>query len=142
MKIEIATFGSKRQMESIKLRDAILRKPLGLEFSGEELNQDGDQIHIVAVEENTVVGVLLLKPLSDTEIKMRQVAVANALQGSGIGVQIVRYAEYYSRSKGYKLLSLHARENAITFYERLNYKRVGDPFDEVGIEQFRMERSL
>jgi len=142
MKIEIATFGSKRQMESIKLRDAILRKPLGLEFSGEELNQDGDQIHIVAVEENTVVGVLLLKPLSDTEIKMRQVAVANALQGSGIGVQIVRYAEYYSRSKGYKLLSLHARENAITFYERLNYKRVGDPFDEVGIEHFRMERSL
>ncbi len=142
MKIEIATFGSKRQMESIKLRDAILRKPLGLEFSGEELNQEGDQIHIVAVEENTVVGVLLLKPLSDTEIKMRQVAVANALQGSGIGVQIVRYAEYYSRSKGYKLLSLHARENAITFYERLNYKRVGDPFDEVGIEHFRMERSL
>ena len=92
MKIEIAVFGSKRQMESIKLRDVILRKPLGLEFSGEELNQEKDQIHIVAVEDKLVVGVLLLKKVSDSEIKMRQVAVANELQGSGIGVQIVRYA--------------------------------------------------
>lgn len=142
MKIEIAAFGSKRQMESIKLRDAILRKPLGLEFSGEELNQEENQVHIVAVEDNQVVGVLLLKPLSDLEIKMRQVAVANAVQGGGIGVQMVRYAEYYSRSKGYKLLSLHARENALTFYERINYKKVGKPFEEVGLEHYRMERSL
>lgn len=142
MNIIIAPFGSKKQKESILLRDAILRKPLNLQFSKEELAEEVDQIHILALEEEKVVGVLLLKPLSEVEIKMRQVAVANQNQRSGIGIQMVRFAEYHARSKGYKLVSLHARDKAILFYKSQNYKTVGEEFEEVGIPHFRMEKTL
>ena len=142
MKIEIASFGSKRQKESVSLRDSVLRKPLGLQFTEEELEQENNQIHIVAIEENEVIGVLLLNPISKTEIKMRQVAVNSSLQRRGIGIQMVRYAEYHSRAKEYSLISLHARENALSFYNRLNYTIKGDGFEEVGIPHFKMEKKL
>ena len=142
MQIEITNFGSKRQIESVTLRDTVLRKPLGLAFSKEELEQEEEQIHIVATEDKEVVGVLLLNPLSSTEIKMRQVAVDGNLQRRGIGIQMVRYAEYHSRAKGFTLLSLHAREGAMSFYNNLNYKVVGEKFTEVGIDHYRMEKGL
>lgn len=142
MQITIAPYGSKKQVNSIVLRDLILRQPLGLQFSKEELSLESDQIHIVAVEDDQIIGVLLLKSINEKEIKMRQVAVATNQQRKGVGVQMVRYAEYHARSKGYELVSLHARENAVPFYKSLNYSIEGKQFEEIGIPHFRMEKKL
>src|SRR5690606_20609530 len=54
----IVPFHSALQKQSILLRDEVLRKPLNLSFTEEELNAEGEQIHIVAIHKEQVLGVL------------------------------------------------------------------------------------
>jgi GNAT superfamily N-acetyltransferase len=79
---------------------------------------------------------------SATNIRLRQMAVRPNQQGKGIGQQIMRFAEMMARDKGYKVLSMHARDTAIGFYEKQGYKVVGKPFLEVTIPHHKMEKSL
>lgn len=130
------------QLESIALRDKVLRKPIGLKFSEVDLISEKTEHHIGAMLEGDVVGILLLRHLNDDEVKMRQVAVDFDLQGKGIGKKMVDFSEDLARSLGYKLMSLHARDIAIPFYEALNYSKVGEAFTEVGITHYRMEKAL
>ena len=39
-------------------------------------------------------------------------------------------------------MTLHARQVAVPFYERLGYSIVGEPFEEVSIPHFKMEKGL
>lgn len=39
-------------------------------------------------------------------------------------------------------MSLHARDTAVPFYNKLNYLQVGEPFIEVGITHFEMYKVL
>lgn len=130
------------QLESIALRDKVLRKPIGHKFSEVDLISEKTEHHIGAMLEGDVVGILLLRHLNDDEVKMRQVAVDFDLQGKGIGKKMVDFSEDLARSLGYKLMSLHARDIAIPFYEALNYSKVGEAFTEVGITHYRMEKAL
>lgn len=134
-------FGSPQQLQSIALRNEVLRKPLGLHFSPEELQAENHQIHIVAIENQLVIGVLLLVILGDS-CKMRQVAVASGRQGEGIGEKMVRYSETSAVALGIQQMELHARESAVNFYLKLGYVIVGEKFEEVGIPHFRMKKNL
>ncbi len=73
---------------------------------------------------------------------MRQVATEPRFQGQGIGFQLIRFAETIARSRGYTQWVCHARSNVVSFYEALGFERIGPPFEEVGIEHFRMEKAL
>lgn len=140
--VGLLEYGGPEQMESIALRDNVLRKPIGLKYSEVDLVSEVHEYHIGAMLDGNVVGILLLKRLTDTEIKMRQVAVEPSLQGKGIGKKMVKFSEELARSMGYELMSLHARDVAIPFYLNLNYRKVGEQFTEVGIPHFRMEKTL
>lgn len=135
-------FGSSEQKESIKLRDEILRKPLGLHFSDEELQNEHNQIHIGAFLDGRIVGILLLMPLSNTVIKMRQVAVDNNLQRKGIGKKLVLFAENYAKQQSFKEITLHARKSATEFYLNVGYQIEGNPFIEVGIPHYLIKKHI
>ena len=85
MQIEIVDFNSKEYLDALALRQRILRKPLGLEFSTADLLCEKDDIHFVAKIERDIVGCLLLRPLSSSLVKMRQVAIDVSHQRQGIG---------------------------------------------------------
>ncbi|MBN2663879.1 MAG: GNAT family N-acetyltransferase [Bacteroidales bacterium] len=135
-------FGSIEYNKSIDLRDEILRKPLGLAFTSEFLQQDKDQFHIAAFEGDKIVGILILKPLDKNTLKMRQVAVNVNLQGKGIGRKMVEFSEKFAVEKGFSYFELNARKEAIPFYEKLNYLIVGDEFFEVGISHKKMVKKI
>jgi predicted GNAT family N-acyltransferase len=135
-------FNSKEQLESIELRHQVLRKPLGLSFSPTELEAEKEQIHLAAYYNNFLAGILLLVPIHENEIKMRQVAVSPELQGKGIGKILVAYSEFYAKNKGFNKISLHARVTAQAFYTSLGYKLVGDLFEEVGIPHVKMIKKI
>jgi predicted GNAT family N-acyltransferase len=135
-------FGSSEQLESIELRRLVLRIPLGLDFTEEELQAEHDQWHLSAFRDLKLCGILLLKSVSATEVKMRQVAVHPSSSGKGIGTLLVRFSERFALSKGFQLMTLHARETAVPFYHKLHYDVVGDRFEEVGIPHFKMQKSL
>lgn len=139
---EVLEFGSSFQMESIALRRKILREPLGLDFSIEELNAEFAQIHIAAIENKAVVGILLFVSTKDKALKMRQVAVMENSQSSGIGSQLVAFSEKWAIANNYKTIELHARKTAVNFYLKMGYQTIGHEFMEVNVPHFKMMKDL
>ena len=135
-------FGTPKYDQMVMLRDEILRRPLGLNFTPEDLESDKKDLLIGAFDDGRIMGCCILTPESDTHIRLRQMAVRPSKQGSGIGQQIMRFAETIARDKGYRILTMHARDTAIGFYEKQGYRVVGDQFIEVTIPHHKMEKRL
>jgi predicted GNAT family N-acyltransferase len=133
---------SKEYELMVQLRYEILRKPLNLHFDKKELEKEKDDILIGAFDDGRILGCCLLTPKTRHEIRLRQMAVQNNLQGKGIGASIMNFAENISRDKGYEIISMHARKSAVGFYKRLGYKIVGEEFNELSIPHFKMEKKL
>lgn len=136
--IQLIPHNSPAYRDTILLRHKVLRAPLGLSFSAEELLAEKDHLHIATYIEGRLVGCLILVPLDDSTLKMRQVAVEPAEQGQGIGTRLVAYAEQLAIEKGYSRIELNARETAVRFYLDLAYEKTGDPFEEVGLPHVKM----
>lgn len=134
--------GSADYEETVALRYQILRKPLGLDFSEEQLAAEANDFHLAAYMGDKLVACLILTKVRDTEIKMRQVAVAEEAQGRGIGKKLVKFSEDFAREKGFTLMTLHARETAVPFYLTMQYNIKGQPFTEVGLPHKKMYKLL
>lgn len=134
--------GTKEYQQMVKLRMQILRQPLGLSFTNEELDKEKDNILIAAFDEDEMLGCCMLTKIDNQTLQLRQMAVNNNLQGKGIGASIMSFAETLSRDRGYKKLIMHARNTAIGFYEKFGFKVRGDEFVEVNIPHHVMEKAL
>lgn len=126
----------------LALRDEVLRQPLGLSIWDDPWQEEGNDIHICATWGEDIIGVLLLRPLDQQMIQMKQVAVSEAVRGKHVGKKLVELAEQIAIAKGYRTIILHARENAIPFYTKLNYSSTGEPFTEVGIKHSKMIKHI
>lgn len=142
MALKIIDHGSKDYQKMIDMRLAVLRKPLGLDFSEEELAREKDDILIGCFEDDKLEGCCLLTKVAPQTVKLRQMAVTSGLQGKGIGRVLLNFAENVARDKGFTKMTMHARKNALGFYEKLGYKVVGDEFIEVTLPHFAMEKEL
>jgi len=139
---EIA-FGSDEYRLERRLREEVLRKPLGLSLSDEDLAGEETQLHFGLFEPNDrLVACVIAAPLSPTDARIRQMAVAPAEQGKGLGQRIMREMENSLRARGYRKLELDARATAAGFYEKLGYSAVGDPFIEVTVPHFKMVKII
>jgi N-acetylglutamate synthase-like GNAT family acetyltransferase len=142
MPIKQIDHSSKEYRQMVELRNEILRKPLGLSFKKEELTREKDDILIGAFEEDKMLGCCLLTKVNKDNVRLRQMAVQNNLQGKGIGAAMLNYAENVARDAGYKNMLMHARKTAVGFYEKLDYKVTGDEFEEITIPHVIMEKKL
>ena len=138
IEIKIIDYNSDEYKKELELRDLILRKPIGLSVYNDNLTDEINDYHIGAWVDSKLAGVLVLTKLTDTDIKMRQVAVVYELQGCGIGARLVCYAEDFANELGYKKMVLNSRETAVKFYLKLGYERVGERFIEVGMPHYKM----
>ena len=142
MALKIIDHGSEEYQKMVKLRDDILRKPLGLGFTKDELEEEKDNMLIAAFEEDDILGCCMLVEEKPGTLRLRQMAVLNDLQGKGIGRALMNFAENIARDRGYKIMSMHARKNAIGFYEKMGYKVSGNEFIEVTLPHYKMEKRL
>jgi predicted GNAT family N-acyltransferase len=139
----IIEFGSTEYDETVKLRTKILREPLNMEFTIEQLEAEYADTHLACTDESgKIVGCLILTKKSDNVVKMRQVAVEDSLQGKGIGKILVSFCEEVASYNQYKTIELNARLSAVPFYEKLGYTKQGDEFFEVGIPHYFMFKKL
>jgi ribosomal protein S18 acetylase RimI-like enzyme len=134
--------GSDAHGASVALRREVLRKPLGLDFTDEELEEERSDYHLICQEDGELVGCLVLAPQSRDEVRMRQVAVSPETRGRGIGRALTEFAEDFARRQGFARMTLHARTTAVRFYEKLGYERVGEEFEEVTIPHWTMQKRL
>ena len=142
MALKIIDHGTKEYQQMIKLREDILRRPLGLAFSLEELDEEKNNLLIGAFEDGDILGCCMLVEEKPGIVKLRQMAVLNILQGKGIGRALMQFAENLARDHGYKVLTMHARKNAVGFYEKMGYKVTGPEFLEVSIPHYEMRKEL
>jgi len=142
MALKIIEHGSPEYGLMVKLRDDILRKPLGLTFAPDELEHEKENILIGAFDDDDILGCCMLVEENPGTVRLRQMAVLNDLQGKGIGRALMTFAENIARDRGYKILSMHARKNATGFYEKMGYKVASDEFTEVTIPHYVMEKEL
>jgi len=143
MQILQILFGTPEYDEALKLRYKVLREPLNLDFEVEQIESEWDSYHLAIVNsQHKIIAYLMLTPTSKTEIKMRQVVVDFDQQKAGIGSDLVTFSEHFCRENGFQKMSLHARDTAVPFYNKLNYMQVGEPFIEVGITHFEMYKVL
>jgi len=142
MALKIIDHGSKEYQQMIKLRDEILRRPLGLTFTKQELDEEKNNMLIAAFEDEDMLGCCMLVEEKPGTVRLRQMAVLNDLQGKGIGRALMNFAENLARDSGYRILSMHARKNSVGFYEKMGYNISGDEFIEVTIPHYVMEKEL
>jgi predicted GNAT family N-acyltransferase len=143
MQIFQIEFATPAYDEAVRLRYEVLRRPLGLEFTPEQLAAEYADIHLAAFNDTGhLIGYLCLTPLNNNELKMRQVAIASEWQGKGAGSKLVAASEELAAQLNFKTMTMHARETAVPFYLRLGYRIVGDRFEEVTIPHVKMEKKL
>ena len=136
--------GSEDYWQAVEVRRDVLRRPLGLDYTSEQLNAESSFHHFVCVNEGEIVAYAMAtsEESMDLTIRIKQVAVSTCLQGTGIGRLLMSYVEEWGLEQGFESAFLHSRGYAIPFYERLGYVGFGNIFEEVGIPHQKMLKKL
>ncbi|WP_238996583.1 GNAT family N-acetyltransferase [Paenibacillus pinistramenti] len=142
IRLEVIAWGSADYEEAVRLRDRVLRQPLGMSIYNDDLQAERQDIHLLARAGGRAAGVLLLRRIGRDTLQMKQVAVDEAMQGRGIGRRLVGFAEQTALKESARKLMLHARMTAVPFYEKLGYVKTGEPYTEVGIPHWTMFKEL
>lgn len=142
MPVKQIDYGTPEYNKAVQLRYDILRKPLNLTFSQEELAKEKDDIHIAAFDDDRLLGCCLLRKIDENVVRLRQMAVQNTAQQKGVGAAIMQFAENLAADRGFTELMMHARKTAVGFYEKFGYKIRGNEFTEISIPHFVMSKEL
>ena len=97
---------------------------------------------MAAYEDDQMLGCCMLVEEDPQTVRLRQMAVVDDVQGKGIGRALMQFAENLARGRGYKRITMHARKNAVGFYEKMGYKKFGEEFMEITIPHVVMEKEL
>jgi ribosomal protein S18 acetylase RimI-like enzyme len=142
MVTKVLQYGGKEYLQMVALRTALLRAPLGLSFEPKELAKERTDLLLGVFKEEALVGCCLLTSLDKHSVRLRQMAVQKEWQGLGIGRSLLVFAENTALEHAYSRITLHAREGALGFYEKLGYQIESEPFIEVGIMHYAMGKEL
>ncbi|MBU3713991.1 MAG: GNAT family N-acetyltransferase [Ferruginibacter sp.] len=134
--------GSVDYQKMIQLRYKILRQPIGLNFTEQELNAEKDDILIGAFDEEDMTGCCVLCKVDDHVLRLRQMAVDLQMQHNGVGASIMSFAENLARDKGCKKIILHARKPSVGFYEKFGFEQNGEEFIELNLPHVLMEKKI
>ena len=126
----------------VDLRYQMLRKPIGLTFTPEDLEAEKDDILLGCFEDDKLEACCMLTKTEPKTVRLRQMAVTSGLQGKGIGRVLMTFAENIARDRGFRRLTMHARKSAVGFYEKNGYKVCSDEFVEVTIPHYVMDKEL
>lgn len=126
---------------AVRLREKILREPLGSTFTEKELEEEKDHIQIAGFLDNELVATAVLVPEGE-EFKMQRVVVVENLRSKHIGSNMMAFCEKLAVDHNYNVMYCHARDSAVNFYTRNNYKKEGNYFDEDGIPHLKMKKEL
>jgi len=127
-----------------QLRWQVLRQPWGQALGSERDSLEQESYHRMVIDEhNKVLAIGRLETINQFSGQIRFMAVSPEAQGQGLGRQIIEALEQQARKLGISELTLNARENALSFYQKLGYTSKGFShllFDE--IKHFIMSKQL
>lgn len=134
-------YNSENWKNAVKLREKILREPLGSQFTDKELEEEKDHIQVAGFLDDKLIATAVLVPEGE-KMKMQRVVVVEKLRNNDIGSKMIQFCESLAVEKGIKTIYCHARDSAVNFYDRNNYEKEGDYFNEDGIPHLKMKKEL
>ncbi|WP_396586947.1 GNAT family N-acetyltransferase [Bermanella sp. R86510] len=142
MKVEQILYGSRMYQQTLKLRERVLRIPLGLKLSAQDIENEDKQRHFVVLDDEELMACVVYKFNSSTEAILRQFAVDERFQGQGVGHYLLDESEHQLADEGIASITMSARKTAVGFYERHGYTCKGDFYIQHGIEHITMSKYL
>ena len=139
MAVRRAEFGTAGYAACLELRRVVLREPLGLGWSAADLEGEEEEWQMGIWDEEELQGCVSVRWLEAGSVKLRQMAVRADRQGLGIGRALLEGVMELLRGEGVERMELHSRENAVDFYRKMGFERVGERFEEVGLPHWRMK---
>lgn len=128
-------------VETYPVRNEVLRKGKPIETCQFKGDDDENTTHFGLSLENKLIGIISIFKENNilfsesNQFQIRGMAVLEAFQGKGFGAELVKEAENHCINLNVDLIWFNAREKAVPFYEKLNYKITGNSFliPDVGI---------
>ncbi|MEO6884104.1 MAG: GNAT family N-acetyltransferase [Bacteroidia bacterium] len=127
-----------------RLRWEVLRAPWGKPVGSEKDEQENESIHALLLDENKNALAVCRLQLNTPEIaQLRFMGVRESGQKTGAGKKIISHLEKIAREKGAEKIILHARENAVGFYQKQGYSITEKSYLMWGeIQHYLMEKKL
>ena len=128
-------------LETYPVRHEVLRKRKPIETCQFKGDDDENTTHFGLYVEDKLIGIISIFKENNilfpelNQFQIRGMAVLEAFQGKGFGAKLVKEAENHCINLNTNLIWFNARENAVSFYKKLDYKIIGDSFliPDVGI---------
>jgi GNAT superfamily N-acetyltransferase len=120
--------------EILPVRVAVLRKDTPVDHCNYPEDNYPDVIHLGIMRNNTVVATSTWftkecpEQLGVPALQLKGMAVAEALQGAGLGSLLIEAGISIARDRGAHIVWARARDSAMGFYERLHFVSTGEGF--------------
>ena len=118
----------------MQLRVAVLRKGTPATDCNYPEDSYPDVVHFAIIYESTAIGTSswFMKECPEkpgiTSMQLKGMAVADHLQGEGLGALLVEAGIALAIERGAAIAWARARDSALGFYERLDFVSTGDGF--------------
>jgi predicted GNAT family N-acyltransferase len=123
--IVFKTPSSQREYKEYDLfRWEILRKPIGKNITSLKDEFEELAFHLIGIKDKKIIACGRLHFNCKDEAQIRYMAVAENLQGTGIGKKILDLLEKNAKENNAKRVILNARDHVIDFYRISGYKTV------------------
>lgn len=144
MNIEIKNieYGSQEYDKSIDIRNEVFRKPWGLDIRDEDLTGDKDMTMYGGYIDDIMIATIFLAQDDEKTARIKSVAILKEYQKKGLGKYLMEYVEEIARKRGYGKVNLMGRVSVETFYKKLGYRTISQPFDYHTIAHIDMEKNL
>ena len=120
------TYGSEEYLETLELRNRVMRIPLGLDIHKEDFSHERESAVIGSFDGERLLGVGVM---SHKDVyKGEYLCVDFDLQGSGVGGALLDRMESIAAEQGGKKMHLDARVTAQDFYTHHGYQTVSEVF--------------
>lgn len=106
-------------------------------------DQDLAAIQVYRLNEKQTTAVATCRLFEeDHKWMLGRVAVSKKVRGRHLGKKMLEAAHQYLKESGINALYCHAQMRVKPFYDKLDYKVVGKPFDEGGVQHVMMKKKL
>jgi predicted GNAT family N-acyltransferase len=113
----------------------------GVSIAADRDGRDGESTHLVAVEDDRVIGTCRLLFRANVA-RLGRLAVEPDRRGKGIAGALLALADRVALDAGADSISLHAQTYARRLYLDAGYEERGPEFVEEGIEHVAMGKQL
>lgn len=132
---------SEHYKQSVQLRNQVLRIPIGLLLSTQDMFGEKDQL-MYGYFENGIILSTVQFILKDKKAKLRQFATHIKHRNRGLGNKLYHYCESELLKLNFNEIYCHCRLEAVPFYIKNGFKITSEEFIEVGIVHVKMTKQV